>query len=113
MKLHLQNLLVSVFLATLLTACIFLPGDGSIRVTGELLNEPQNCSIYLQRESGEVVQFSETPIYKRKFSADFVVPPRAETYEVIVSCDDFTRKNFIIHYPTNNFESRDLGKILL
>ncbi len=94
----LQNLPVFTFCVMLFTACCILPGDGLFFVTGELSDEPKDCSIYLQLESGDVVPYSRTPISEKEFSADFTVAPCPETYEVIVSCNEIIRKRLIIRY---------------
>lgn len=99
MKPNLRQMLGATFLAAFLAACSSLAiGDGMFFVTGEFSGEPKNCSIYLQSESGVIVRNSQRQITELKFSEDFVVAPRSEAYEVVVSCNQNIRKKLIVHY---------------
>jgi hypothetical protein len=101
MKPHLRQILDAAFLAVCLAACSGLAvGDGMFFVTGEFPGAPVNCLIYLQSESGVIVRHSQRQIAEQKFSEDFVVSPRPEAYEVVISCNQDIRKRLIVRYGT-------------
>jgi len=113
MRHHLRKLPVFAF-CVILTACCFLPfSDGIFNVTGRLTSKPNLCSIYLLSEFGEVVPYTEIPITEQDFNVRFKVEPCADTYEVVVSCNEVIRKRRFIRYghELKLGESIDIGDI--
>ncbi|WP_150427883.1 hypothetical protein [Dechloromonas sp. CZR5] len=102
--------------AVLIGGCTGLVvGEGMFYVTGELSVPTKNCEIYLLSESGGRLPHAQRAIERQAFSEDFVVSPKPENYEVIVSCEGVIRKTAVVRYGTqvNPGKEVSLGKIAL
>ena len=95
------------------TSCVGIPGDGIVRVTGDLVS-PRGSDIpcnLLLRSTVEPGRVLETTVVTGEFAYNFMVPPTHQTYLVEVVCAGATKGTMVVTRPQQR--AADFGRIAL
>ena len=96
-----------VVVATQLSACVSIPGDGAVRAVGEVVSET-SCAVSLSDPEvpGRVL---ETKAVEGQFAVTFVVPPSRSNYIVSLSCNGATLVTSMVARPQR--QPVDFGRV--
>ena len=108
-----MRLFLVVVLAALLTSCISIPGDGIVRVTGEIAAPEEvetSCVLSLSDAQDQSRQL-DTKVVSGKFAVNFMVPPKPKSYVVGLSCNDASLGTMLVSRPQK--QAADFGRVAL
>ena len=100
-------------LAALLASCISIPGDGIVRVTGEILapeGVKTSCVLSLLDAQNQSRQL-DTKVVSGKFAVNFMAPPKPKKYIVGLTCNDASLGTMVINRPQK--QAADFGRVAL
>jgi hypothetical protein len=101
--------LLLVAVAMQLTACLSIPGDGIVRVVGEIVTET-SCAVSLADPKDPDRVLDTKPVHGQ-FSVNFLVPSTLRSYVVSLSCNGALFGTRHVTRPQR--QAADFGRVTL
>lgn len=109
-----KSIAVMMAIIVVIAACT---ATGVLQIEGEIRSTtgaaPKDCQLQLLAPTSDASEYYRPNIDPKGFSESFSVPPRSETYPVVLTCSGFEPARAVASFSSHQQPAVDLGVVLL